>query len=70
MTMAFKWKTLLNVVKPKAREEKSSVYLEEDNERSKSNFSSAKRRMSGGEKSSIIWGLGLTKRKHYQSLQL
>ena len=34
----------------KAREENSFVYLEEDNERSKSNFSSAKRRISAEEK--------------------
>ena len=34
----------------KAREENSFVYLEEDYERSKSNFSSAKRRISAEEK--------------------
>lgn len=39
-------------------EENAFVYLEEDKERSKSNFSSSKRTMSRGwrEKSTVTWG--------------
>lgn len=51
------------MVMPKAREENLFVYLEEDNERSKSNFSSAKRRMSRGKKSTVILVPQLIKRK-------
>lgn len=42
----------------RGQEENAFVYLEEDKERSKSNFSSSKRTMSRGwrEKSTVIWG--------------
>lgn len=43
---------------PKAREENPCVYLEEDSERSKSNFSSAKRRMSGEKKAHCYFRAG------------
>ena len=51
----------------KARGANSFFYLEEDNERSKSNFSSANRRMSGEEKVGRYLRGGLMMSKHHQS---
>lgn len=53
---------------PKASEENAFVYLKEDNERSKSNFSSAKRTMSGGEKVCRYFRAGADEEKNITSL--
>lgn len=42
------WESSLTVAMPEAREEDAASYLKDDSDRSKSNFSSARSRTSGG----------------------